>query len=229
MKFVIYSHYKRSHFAEALLKHLPRGSEIFTDPGTGQAYAIKSCLDKFKATSTDYLVLLEDDIRLCSNFERSVNNVLLANRDSRVITFFSVSNEVLEAKEKGCQFIKSKTLSWMQCVAYPVSKIDKILEYLKPGVKWFEDVLSAYCYNENDFMLQPLPNFVQHLELPSICGNPIRIGGKPRTSKLWGTGENIDYSQTYFNPLQSKVQHPQSEFETIIKWHNEDLFIIFRI
>ncbi|MFZ4705588.1 MAG: hypothetical protein ACOYMF_06220 [Bacteroidales bacterium] len=213
MKIVILTQSAREQHALKLQQQIPGAIIHYDTISRGHIFGIESALKIQYEKGIDYLLLIEDDVILCDKFIQSVTNVLAANIDRNVITFFSVSDESYNAIEKGFYWIEQEITSWNQCIAYPEEIIQGLINYPKlPRLRHGDVWLSMYCLANGIKILQPLPHFVQHKELPSTYGNPKTLFGKKRISKVWGSGAGIDYAANYRNRFISKNTRTMSKY-----------------
>lgn len=222
LRFVVYSYESREDHGAALVDELDGADvHLYVDrpeqKRDGQFVPAKICLETYGGEDIDYLILMEDDLILSADFVDGVAAALAANADRQIVTFFSVSSEVAKARAAGKTWIRSKTISWTQCVAYPIARIPALLTYANTPTRWFDSVVSAYCLDtEGAYVYQTVPSLVQYQELPSTCGNPTRIGGKPRTSKCFGTGVGVDFVAGYGSPARSTTQKARKFYVKLI-------------
>jgi hypothetical protein len=203
MKIVIYTHEGRINHALKLQEQIS-GSIIHLDKKTGHLNAVKDALRINYEKGCNYIILIEDDVILCENFISSVEKAINANVNRCPLVFFSISDQSKKAYDQGYRWIKMKTNPWAQCIAYPEEIIQDLLKYPAINTKFSDVWLSMYCLSNNINMMQPLPNFVQHMELKSSIGNPITIGGRKRITKVFGSGINENYQDSYNTPFISK-------------------------
>jgi|LakMenEpi03Aug12_release.lakeMendotaPanAssembly.Ray.scaffolds.fasta_scaffold34382_6 hypothetical protein len=202
MKIVIYTHKDRISYALKLQEQI-EGSIIHLDNKTGHLNAVKDALRINYQKGCNYIILIEDDVILCKNFISSVQKAINANINRCPLVFFSISDQSKKAYDQGYRWIKMKTNAWAQCIAYPEEIIEDLLKYPAINTKFSDVWLSMYCLNNNINIMQPLPNFVQHMELKSSINNPTTIAGRKRTSKIFASGINENYQDTYNNPFKS--------------------------
>lgn len=203
MKIVIYTHEARINYALNLKKNIPNAI-IHLDKKTGHLNAVKDALRYNYEKGCNYILLIEDDVILCDNFIESVNKAIDANLNRCPLVFFSISEQSKKAYNMGYRWIKMKTNAWAQCIAYPEELIEGLLKYPVINTKFSDVWLSMYCLSNNINIMQPLPNFVQHMELKSTIGNPVTVGGRKRITKVFGSGISENYYDTYKNPYISK-------------------------
>jgi hypothetical protein len=202
MKYVIYTHEARVKYALKLKEKISEAI-IHIDMKTGHLNAVKDALRINYEKGCNYVILIEDDVILCENFIESVQKAIDANINRCPLVFFSISDQSKKAYDTGYRWVKMKTNSWAQCIAYPEEIIEDLLKYPSINTKFSDVWLSMYCLVNKINIMQPLPNFVQHMELKSSIGNPITIGGRKRISKVFGSGINENYIDSYNNPFIS--------------------------
>lgn len=217
MKFVVYSHINRISYGQKLRDAIGGDCILHTDFGSGHLNVVLNCLEQYQNITDDYLILCEDDIVLCERFIESVNSALKANVNNYPVVFFSMSSEIIDADKQGYRWIKSNNTAWAQCVAYPKHIIPGILKYPRENIKFSDVLLSMYCLENKIPIYQPIPNFVQHMELKSTIGNPVSVGGRTRTTKLFGSGIGVDYSIGYEIPYNSKIRRSISLYKKAYK------------
>ena len=120
------------------------------------------------ATLDDDIVILEDDLILCDNFEALIEKVIYKYKD-KIINFFYYPESYFSTHE-------DENFTWNQCVYYP-NKLLKILakemrhQYtLYPNTQ-HDTVEGRALKMLNISVINYRPCLVQHLDFDSLVGN----------------------------------------------------------
>ena len=132
---------------------------------------IKSFINQLKYISNDDSILLEDDLILCKNFKKRIEEIVAQYPDSVINFYESPYNFYFTEERRGIKY------RFNQCTYYPkgVSKLiaDK-MEEIWPryqNIKQY-DFLQAYAMDELGMSyISYRPCLVQHLNGRSIIGN----------------------------------------------------------
>lgn len=128
----------------------------------------------------DGIVILEDDVKLCENFQERIMKAIEKRPDESISFFESACSK----KPLHSEYRAGSRFAWMQCRYYP-AKIAKILckkeeyEYFMENWKKYTSVWSypidtyasvVFRRHKLKYYMQ-LPFLVQHLPFPSAVGN----------------------------------------------------------
>ena len=154
-------------------------------------------------------LILQDDILPSADLLSTVLRVAYQNR-AQIISLFGRRRVIERACERGDSWCVMNGLSWGQALCLPRLLIKPFViwcdQNVRPEYKHDDARLSLYALHHDLDIWYTVPCLVEHLELPSIQGNPVRIGGKPRTAKVFlGDGMSgmlIDWKRGYERPLR---------------------------
>jgi len=137
--------------------------------------AMDTFLLSLKMVGDNSCINMEDDIELCEDFKRNIENAISQNED-KVIQFFSMRKDDLKI---GSRFIAGRKFLMGQCFYLPKGIAKEMLEYSKIWGRFEEhptglDILIADYLGDNRLKyFNFVPSLVQHHEVESII-NPKR-------------------------------------------------------
>ena len=119
-------------------------------------------IDQLRSICNDDVVLMEDDIILCRNFENKVKEII-DQRPNEIINFFSIPDKYYKSDYR--QFV------YNQCTYYPKDiLIDIVRFYDRSGMKGIllypEQFIQRYLRFKKVYT--PRPTLVQHIDNKSI-------------------------------------------------------------
>ena len=135
-----------------------------------------------------WLVVVQDDAVLCHDFGSALGPILKRAPESiPVVSFFSMSKTIAGAADAGLSWCVCRTISSAVAVAYRYREIRGMLKWIDKNVredfKSYDARVALWLLSGRREVWLTAPTLVDHLEGKSLCGNPRRIGGRPRTSR----------------------------------------------
>lgn len=130
---------------------------------------VKSFIEQLEIISDYDSIFLEDDIKLCKDFKKRIEQVIKQYPD-RLINFFTAPKHYFKTKE-------AQTFYFNQCTYYPKGLAKKLaaemrkIEEESPGKYQYDVLESRALYNLNLKHIQYRPCLVQHLDFKSLIGN----------------------------------------------------------
>lgn len=118
LKFIITTCSGREHFVEELLQEIPQAIVNFDDFPTADPYkstAYRNWRRSLSLAGDSPVVMLEDDIILCDNFQSRIKEAI-AERPDEVIQFFSMRKDDLLI---GSRYLGGSSFLMLQCYYLP--------------------------------------------------------------------------------------------------------------
>lgn len=179
----IVHHPSRSESLAAMLDELDGFDgdlHVSVDNGQGLIANARSAWAFYDPLAKWHLVL-EDDLLLPRGFQRSVEAALRYAPEVAPVSFFQIAPRYTKAYDEGyCWYIDNGT-NWAQALAVPTFMVDPFLAWEQREVaathRWFCQRLYSYVQVLKMHVQMTLPCLVQHLDLPSMAGNPKKAGG----------------------------------------------------
>lgn len=156
---------------------------------------IKSFIEQLKYISENDSVLLEDDLILCEDFKRKIEEVI-KKYPNKVINFFeSPQSYFLTCERVG------KYFAYNQCTYYPKGKAKVIAEMMEqvwkeqPNINQYDCLEREALHKLNETYIAYRPCLIQHLDKDSLIGN--EYGGARRCIYFidYLNELNIDYEE----------------------------------
>lgn len=130
---------------------------------------VKSFIEQLEIISEYDAIFLEDDIQLCRDFVKRIEEVIKKYPD-RIINFFTDPSHWFETKD-------AQTFYFNQCTYYPKGLAKKLaaemrkIEEENPGKFQYDVLESKALHIMNIKHIQYRPCLVQHLDFKSLVGN----------------------------------------------------------
>lgn len=165
---------------------------------------VESFIKQLKYISQWNSVLLEDDLILCKDFKKKIEEVIKQYPD-KIINFFTRPNDYFTTHE-------SSTFAYNQCTYYPKGVAFKLAVKMEEGFK--RNPRAQYDILENNALrelgithVQYRPCLVQHLDKDSLVGNMAQ--GHRRSPYFIDYLEelNIDYSSSFKEENRNKLEN----------------------
>lgn len=149
---------------------LKNAKELNAEVFIGGTDSIKNLTDicKLALDSEQDLLLLEDDVKLCSNIQTKINEYINIYKDT-IINFF------YNNKSSKTERLLLRNFMWSQCVYIPL----KYLKIIIDKESWFRelypyyirtkqhDIFIGYCLMNKGYFISVKPCLVQHLNFVS--------------------------------------------------------------
>ena len=167
----------------------------------GHYLAIKKGLSLMK--SEQYLLLLEDDVLLASDFKQKIEQII-SSSNHLIYSLMTVSEQLSECH---VGYLTTKTISWDQGLLIKKETAEEYLNYVennldKAKCKWGCDALSIFALQTNKLFYIPVPTVVQHIDGVSSLKNS--MFGKSRTSCNFAGKEKLFYPNVYTKKKSSQ-------------------------
>jgi len=195
---------RRKAMVDAMKAQLPMAEVVIDTEQSGPWPTAKKAW--LKGEGATHNLVVQEDIGLCEGFLAGVEAALQAN-PLEIISFFSMSNVIKKAHEKGKSWVTMKSLSWAQAIAMPMSLVHEFLAWeslhVDPEYKHDDARLSLFALQSSRKIWYSSPCLVEHLGWDEgVSGNPSKLGGRPRVAGMFceGSAEEIDWSRGLANP-----------------------------
>lgn len=167
----------REQFVEYLKERIPDlivNFDDFTDTGKFKSTAFFNYQRGWKLAGSDATVHLDDDILLCNNFTKKINEVI-SQRPNDVIQFFSMRKKDLEI---GSRYENGANFMMQQCYYLPKGMSESIYNFSN---EYYNKTNDKYCPSDGcmaEFFKRNkvkywihIPNLVDHRVAKSMIGN----------------------------------------------------------
>lgn len=155
----------------------------------------------------NHLVLLHDDVIVCDDFKRHVQDVAEVKPDDIVMLFY-LRRFATVAVEKGVHWVTTDYPLWPQGVIYPPRVRREFPAWVDRYYAWTDNLddtrLAAYIMATNRRVWAVIPSLVDHEPMPStLWGGTGLMFGRPRTAAYYNqvVGQT-DWTQGANNPVK---------------------------
>lgn len=153
------------------------------------------------APGFSHLVIVQDDVILCLDFDIALKR-LLEHVPDRLVALFVAgaprrsAMEIRLAEKRGDALCDMSRMDWVPTVAlvWPMALAEEFGKYLRrvPDSAWADDpIVGGWCNRKRIRPLATVPSLVQHPDVePSLLPNDKSAGGKNgyRTAAVWRPG-----------------------------------------
>jgi GR25 family glycosyltransferase involved in LPS biosynthesis len=126
----------------------------------------RAALESFKSGEDTHVLILQDDILPCTNFIPAVKKIIKLLPD-QPITFFSNSDSILEAKNRGVHWAKLKVWFMAQAYVLPVQTVREFLYFsdthVKSDLQIDDERLAMFFFHKKQYVWATSPSLVDHI------------------------------------------------------------------
>lgn len=195
----VMSHPERAELLPALLEALDVAPDVVLDtedaglwPTAERAWRIGS----EQAGGFSHHLVLQDDVIPVPHLIEGIEHLLdtCPTVAVSILSLFGIRGALKEAAAQRYTFVRHSGLAWGQAVVLPSGLIEHFLSFceesIRPDFKWDDARLSIFALTFGIPVYTTVPCLVDHLDVPSVAGNPRLAGGRhERKAAVW-SGES---------------------------------------
>ena len=144
----------------------------------------QECLRESLKYGASHTMIVQDDVILCPSFSCHLLDAIEA-RPEEILSLFGMTRKIKEAYDRGFLWGAGNAV-WGQANIFTRHDVESLLKWsqanVRPDYKHDDSVVSLWCLANGKTVYTPIPTLVQHRELKSTVGNPLRPGGRDRLS-----------------------------------------------
>ena len=178
---------ERARLVESLLGKLPGAQSYFDADHRGPLWNMENI---FRDNPGEDILVIQDDVAVPPWFREEFDKAVI--RDRAMSFFMGITKHLRIQYDRGMSYAETRNV-WGQANYYPAKFVSGYLEWSEshgvggPGHSHDDLAIRRYLKAAGGTSLVTLPNLVNHIQQePSTMGNPLRPGGRLRTSPLFG-------------------------------------------
>lgn len=219
VSFAVMSVPERAELVAALMPKIDREGWIIEDVAHDGPWPTARTAWLSAHDDASHHLVLQDDVivapDLIAGLERMLDMCPTVARNP--VSLFGISRELRKAGDAGATFLEGNGISWGQGLLLPTRLIPLFLYwcdvYVRPEYKHDDARLSLFALSQGFPVYTTIPCLVDHLQVPSVAGNPMLAGGRH------------ERKAAIFDPEQSALEIPWTEYTYERKTHRLDSYV----